>query len=200
MAPQLLILLFVLCDVISELPPYHVMLKPLSFLTYPASKVCFNELTSPNPLKVAPKADFSHWPSNLRSSKFLKGVFKSPTYNILTWDVLKNCQIRYIKEDKSLVNRYTYWLFLIWADTKLRWLGVPNPMVNDSDSKPSKLKCRFWSNSKSNDGIVPYQIELISFWLKSNRFLIKRLKKSIKISKESIKSPKIQLKDRKSWI
>ena len=30
---------------------------------------------------------------------------------------------------------------------KLMRLGVPNRIIDDSDSKPANLDCRFWSNS-----------------------------------------------------
>ena len=56
------------------------MLKPWALLTYAASNECLSELTSPKPLRVAPDADFSHWPSNLTSSKLGNGVLRSPTF------------------------------------------------------------------------------------------------------------------------
>ena len=42
---------------------------------------------------------------------------------------------------------------------KLRWLGHPNQIIDDSDSKLSKYKCWFHSDSKSDEEnrIVSYQ-------------------------------------------
>ena len=49
---------------------------------------------------------------------------------------------------------------------KFRQLRLPNLIVDDSDSKPSEFKCRFWSNSKSHHKIVLCQIISITFRLK----------------------------------
>ena len=47
--------------------------------------------------------------------------------------------------------------------TKFRQLGLPNPIVDGSDSKPFKLERRFQSDLKSDDEIVSYRIVSVSF-------------------------------------
>ena len=40
--------------------------------------------------------------------------------------------------------------FLSGHKGKLRQLGFPNQVINDSDSKPSEFDCRYWSDSRVN--------------------------------------------------
>ena len=69
-----------------------------------------------------------------------------------------------------------------WKENiKLSILGLPNRILDDSDSKPSKFECLFGSDSKSDNKIIK---------IKFNQCLIKGLKKSIKRSKKLIKRSK----------
>ena len=50
------------------------------------------------------------------------------------------------------------------VEDKLRGLGLPNPIIDDLDSKLSKFELQFWSDLKSEDEIVWYRIVSISFF------------------------------------
>ena len=108
-------------------------------------------------------------------------------YTLLIWWVHKICwwaQI-YKKNQKTAV----CWLWLAlkmcrwWLLPKLRRLGLPNQIVNNLDSKPSKFERQIWSDSKSDNEILLYRFLFDEYQSKS-RF--KDRKWSILIEKVKI--------------
>ena len=84
---------------------------------------------------------------------------------------------------------YVLWFGLDFINsfTKLRGLGLPNWILNDLDSKPSKFEWRFWSNSKFDyknhitwNRIVVFSIKIDLFLMTFDLISIKRSKKDWK--------------------
>ena len=97
------------------------------------------------------------------------------------------------------------WHFIQGHNDKLKQLGLPNKMVDDSDSKPSGFIRRFWSDSnmtmKLLSTITIFILFRSLFWLNStifdlfliklDHFLIKRLKKITIMSIKRLKKVNI---------
>ena len=63
-------------------------------------------------------------------------------------------------------------------------LGLPNRIVDNSDSKPSKFKHRYWSDLKSDNKIVSYRSLFDQILMERSKMLtLKSIKVNLKIEK-----------------